>query len=80
MISDRDDRKISLNSSLVPPQLPPFLASVFKLKPILGHPSREEVKLVHEAIRALNNFMHSQYIHFTCHLTPLNGRHWKCPT
>ncbi|CEL58667.1 hypothetical protein RSOLAG1IB_08731 [Rhizoctonia solani AG-1 IB] len=58
MISDRDDRKIGLNSPLVPPQLPPFLASVFKLKPILGHPSREEVKLVHEAIRALNNFMH----------------------
>ncbi|CAE6437113.1 unnamed protein product [Rhizoctonia solani] len=59
MISDRDDRKIGLNSPLVPPQLPPFLASVFKLKPILGHPSREEVKLVHEAIRALNNFMHN---------------------
>ncbi|CUA67642.1 hypothetical protein RSOLAG22IIIB_07500 [Rhizoctonia solani] len=41
---------------LVPPQLPPFLASVFNLKPILSDPSREEVKLVHEAIRALNNF------------------------
>ncbi|KAL5632045.1 hypothetical protein ACGC1H_000165 [Rhizoctonia solani] len=34
---------------IVPPQLPPVLASVFDLKPILGNPSRGEVKLVHEA-------------------------------
>ncbi|CAE7200257.1 unnamed protein product [Rhizoctonia solani] len=40
---------------LVPPQLPPFLANVFNLKPILSNPSGDEVKLVHEAIRALNN-------------------------
>ncbi|CAE6468646.1 unnamed protein product [Rhizoctonia solani] len=45
--------------SLVPPQLPPFLASVFNLKPILGNPSREEIKLVHEAVRAMNNFLHT---------------------
>ncbi|KEP50555.1 hypothetical protein V565_077980 [Rhizoctonia solani 123E] len=44
---------------LAPPQLPPFLASVFDLKPILGNPSRGEVKLVHEAVRALNNFLHA---------------------
>ncbi|KDN33176.1 hypothetical protein RSAG8_13735, partial [Rhizoctonia solani AG-8 WAC10335] len=42
----------------VPPQLPPFPANVFNLKPILGRPNCEEVKLVHEAIRALNNFPH----------------------
>ncbi|CAE6372257.1 unnamed protein product [Rhizoctonia solani] len=40
---------------LVPPQLPPFLASIFDLKPILGSPSPREVNLVHSAIRALNN-------------------------
>ncbi|KAH7335833.1 hypothetical protein B0J17DRAFT_667992 [Rhizoctonia solani] len=45
--------------ALVPPQLPPFLASVFDLKPIVGDPTREQVKLVHEAVRALNNFLHT---------------------
>ncbi|CAE6416082.1 unnamed protein product [Rhizoctonia solani] len=50
---------ISLRTPLVPPQLPPFLSSIFNLKPILGHPNREEIKLVHEAVRALNNFMHT---------------------
>ncbi|CAE6527610.1 unnamed protein product [Rhizoctonia solani] len=44
--------------ALVPPQLPSFLANVFNLKPIVGNPSSEEVKLVHEAVRALNNFLH----------------------
>ncbi|KAH7335832.1 hypothetical protein B0J17DRAFT_667988 [Rhizoctonia solani] len=45
--------------ALFPPQLPPFLVNVFNLRPILGNPSREEVKLVHEALRALNNFFHT---------------------
>ncbi|KEP50551.1 hypothetical protein V565_077940 [Rhizoctonia solani 123E] len=45
--------------SLVPPQLPPFLANVINLKPITGIPGREEIKLVHEAVRALNNFPHT---------------------
>ncbi|CAE6541861.1 unnamed protein product [Rhizoctonia solani] len=45
--------------SLVPPQLPSFLANVFQLKPIVGNPSRGEVKLVHETVRALNNFLHT---------------------
>ncbi|CAE6541868.1 unnamed protein product [Rhizoctonia solani] len=45
--------------TLVPPQLPPFLANVFNLKPIVGNPSRGEAKLVHEAVRALNNFLHT---------------------
>ncbi|KDN38371.1 hypothetical protein RSAG8_09575, partial [Rhizoctonia solani AG-8 WAC10335] len=49
----------SHETSLIPPQLPPFLANVFNLKPILGNPNREEVKLVHEAVRALNNFLHT---------------------
>ncbi|CUA69484.1 hypothetical protein RSOLAG22IIIB_08491 [Rhizoctonia solani] len=44
---------------LVPPQLPPFLANVFNLKPIVSDPSRGEVKLVHDAVRALNNFLHT---------------------
>ncbi|CUA67641.1 hypothetical protein RSOLAG22IIIB_07499 [Rhizoctonia solani] len=44
---------------LVPPQLPPFLANVFNLKPIVGNPSRGEVKLVHDAVRALDNFLHT---------------------
>ncbi|CUA67643.1 hypothetical protein RSOLAG22IIIB_07501 [Rhizoctonia solani] len=44
---------------LVPPQLPPFLANVFNLKPIVGNPSHGEVKLVHDAVRALNNFLHT---------------------
>ncbi|KAJ1300481.1 hypothetical protein OPQ81_005295 [Rhizoctonia solani] len=44
---------------LVPPQLPHFLANVFNLKPIVGTPNREEVKLVHEAVRALNNLLHT---------------------
>ncbi|CAE7207585.1 unnamed protein product [Rhizoctonia solani] len=46
----------SHETTLVPPQLPPFLANVFNLKPIVGNPSCEEVKLVHEAVRALHNF------------------------
>ncbi|KAG8732507.1 hypothetical protein FRC11_013126 [Ceratobasidium sp. 423] len=45
--------------TLVPPQLPPFLANAFDLKPIVGNPSHQEVKLVHEAVRALNNFLHT---------------------
>ncbi|CAE6541873.1 unnamed protein product [Rhizoctonia solani] len=44
---------------LIPPQLPSFLDNIFKLKPIIGNPTREEVKLVHEAIRALNSFPHA---------------------
>ncbi|KEP50550.1 hypothetical protein V565_077930 [Rhizoctonia solani 123E] len=47
------------NVSLVPPQLPLFLANVINLKPITGIPGREEIKLVHEAVRALNNFPHT---------------------
>ncbi|CUA69482.1 Cytadherence high molecular weight protein 1 [Rhizoctonia solani] len=42
--------------TLVPPELPPLLASLFNLKPIHGNPSGQEVRLVHEAVRALNNF------------------------
>ncbi|CAE6469452.1 unnamed protein product [Rhizoctonia solani] len=63
----------SHETSLIPPQLPPFLANVFNLKPILppflanvfnlkpilGNPSPDEVKVVHEAVRALNNFLHA---------------------
>ncbi|CAE7152144.1 unnamed protein product [Rhizoctonia solani] len=45
--------------SLVPPELPPFLANVFNLKPILGNPSPDEVKVVHEAVRTLNNLLHT---------------------
>lgn len=45
---------------LVPPQLPPFLATVFDLKSISGSPSAEEVKLVHAAIRTLNSLLHSE--------------------
>ncbi|KDN38373.1 LOW QUALITY PROTEIN: hypothetical protein RSAG8_09577, partial [Rhizoctonia solani AG-8 WAC10335] len=51
--------------SLVPPQLPPFLANVFNLKPILGNPNRDEVKLVHEAVRALHNFPHTSELRNT---------------
>ncbi|KAG8732506.1 hypothetical protein FRC11_013125, partial [Ceratobasidium sp. 423] len=36
-------------ATLVPPQLSPFLSNLFNLKPVVGNPSREEVKLVHEA-------------------------------
>ncbi|CAE7207567.1 unnamed protein product [Rhizoctonia solani] len=32
---------------------------MFDLKPILANPSHEEVKVVHEAVRALNNFLHT---------------------
>ncbi|CAE7207576.1 unnamed protein product [Rhizoctonia solani] len=45
--------------SLVPPELPPFLANMFNLKPILGNPSPDEVKVVHEAVRTLNNLLHT---------------------
>ncbi|CAE6455664.1 unnamed protein product [Rhizoctonia solani] len=45
--------------SLIPPQIPYFLANVINLKPIIGIPGREEIKLVHEAVRALNNFPHT---------------------
>lgn len=45
---------------LVPPQLPPFLATIFDLKPITGVPSGEEVKLVHATIRSLSTFLQSE--------------------
>lgn len=45
---------------LVPPQLPPFLSVEFNLKPIVGTPSAEEVKLVHAVIRASSTFLHSE--------------------
>ncbi|KAJ1300483.1 hypothetical protein OPQ81_005297 [Rhizoctonia solani] len=58
---------------LVPPQLPSILANVFKLRPIVGSPSPEEVKLVHEGLRALNNLSHSKcaplFVNFTESLT-----------
>ncbi|CUA69485.1 hypothetical protein RSOLAG22IIIB_08492 [Rhizoctonia solani] len=56
-ISDVNDNHETI--PLVPPQLPSFLDNIFNLKPIIGNPTREEVKLVHEAIRALNNFPHT---------------------
>lgn len=45
---------------LVPPRLPPFLATLFDLKPISGSPSTEEVKLVHAAIRTLSTLLQSE--------------------
>ncbi|KAG8770333.1 hypothetical protein FRC12_004350 [Ceratobasidium sp. 428] len=40
---------------LTPPTLPTFLAEMFDLRPIEGSPSDEEVKIVHAAMRALND-------------------------
>ncbi|CAE6541859.1 unnamed protein product [Rhizoctonia solani] len=57
--------------TLVPPELPPLLASLFNLKPILGNPSHEEVRLVHEAVRALNNFPQSKHAFYIYSLTYL---------
>ncbi|CAE6454910.1 unnamed protein product [Rhizoctonia solani] len=37
-----------------PPSLPNHLASTYNLKPIVGHPSHDEVKTIHAAIRAVN--------------------------
>ncbi|KAG8726354.1 hypothetical protein FRC11_000324, partial [Ceratobasidium sp. 423] len=50
-----DTNRSNEATPLVPPELPPFLANVFNLKLIVGNPSREEVKLVHEAVRAMSN-------------------------
>ena len=39
------------NQVLSPPDLPPYLESVYKLKPIVGEPSDEEVIGIHAVIR-----------------------------
>ncbi|CAE7234157.1 unnamed protein product [Rhizoctonia solani] len=43
---------------LTPPQLPPYLASMHELKPIVGKPVGEDVKVIHAVIRALNAVNH----------------------
>ncbi|KAG8702543.1 hypothetical protein FRC08_003417 [Ceratobasidium sp. 394] len=44
-----------MRMTLIPPVLPPFLASTYDLKPVEGVPGDEEVKMVHAVIRALND-------------------------
>ncbi|QRV97144.1 hypothetical protein RhiJN_25163 [Ceratobasidium sp. AG-Ba] len=43
---------------LTPPRLPRFIADMYHLKNIEGVPTDEEVKLIHSAIRALNDVVH----------------------
>lgn len=46
--------------ALIPPKLPSFLASTFDLRPIIGTPTNEQVKLIHGALRALNSMLHGE--------------------
>ncbi|KAF8600142.1 hypothetical protein BDV93DRAFT_286204 [Ceratobasidium sp. AG-I] len=41
-----------------PPQLPDHLFNIFNLKPVVGIPTDEEVKLIHSAMRAAENTPH----------------------
>lgn len=38
-----------------PPELPPYIANSYDLKPVEGVPSDDEVKLIHAVIRAVEN-------------------------
>ncbi|KAG8705232.1 hypothetical protein FRC08_001763 [Ceratobasidium sp. 394] len=44
-----------MRMTLVPPVLPPFLASTYDLKPVEDPPSDGEVKMVHAVMRALDD-------------------------
>ncbi|CAE6473741.1 unnamed protein product [Rhizoctonia solani] len=44
--------------TLTPPQLPTFLSDTYTLRPIIGKPKEEEVKVIHAAIRGLNSISH----------------------
>ncbi|CUA74834.1 hypothetical protein RSOLAG22IIIB_05729 [Rhizoctonia solani] len=52
--------RVSRNGEIIltPPQLPPFLSAVYDLKPIMGKPSDEEIKVLHAVIRSLNAVAH----------------------
>ncbi|KAF8600144.1 hypothetical protein BDV93DRAFT_286225 [Ceratobasidium sp. AG-I] len=41
-----------------PPELPTYLSNTFTLKPVIGVPTDEEVKLIHSVIRAVENASH----------------------
>jgi hypothetical protein len=44
-----------------PPDLPSYLSDTFDLKPVVGVPSDNEVKLIHAAIRALDEVANRKY-------------------
>lgn len=44
-----------MDAVYLPPKLPAYLMGAFDLKPVLGTPSNDEVKLIHAAIRAVEN-------------------------
>ncbi|KAF8600140.1 hypothetical protein BDV93DRAFT_525562, partial [Ceratobasidium sp. AG-I] len=41
-----------------PPELPTYLSNTFHLKPVVGIPNDDEVKLIHSVIRAVENASH----------------------
>ncbi|KAH7336010.1 hypothetical protein B0J17DRAFT_61156 [Rhizoctonia solani] len=43
---------------LTPPRLPEYLSAIHELKPIVGKPEDEDVKVIHTVIRALNAVAH----------------------
>lgn len=49
-----------MSAMYTPPALPPYLASTFDLKPVVGVPTDEEVKLIHSVIRVVENASHSK--------------------
>ncbi|CEL53409.1 hypothetical protein RSOLAG1IB_11341 [Rhizoctonia solani AG-1 IB] len=54
MATETPGRLVGNEHTYTPPELPNHLASVYDLKPIVGCPCDEEVKMIHAAIRAVN--------------------------
>ncbi|KAJ1305758.1 hypothetical protein OPQ81_010488 [Rhizoctonia solani] len=44
--------------TLIPPQLPGYLSAIHDLKPIVGTPTNQEIKAIHNVIRSLNAAVH----------------------
>lgn len=57
MIPISSQNRSSNDATYTPPRLPACLADAHTLTPIVGVPTAEEVKAIHEAIRALNTIL-----------------------
>lgn len=56
-------QKSAMSDVYTPPKLPPYLANAFNMKPVVGIPTDDEVKLIHAVIRAAENASHSERFH-----------------